>query len=421
VPGPPRPPRPARPAPLPLAGSDRISRLAVAAAGGGPGARAAGEAFWTAVRAEGTPLLEPGATPGRTVVTFVYRLPADGRRVLLLANRLTDPDDPDATVLRRVPGTDVGALSLELADDWRASYQFLVLPGAAAPDAGRDGPALRAAGLPDPLNPRRLPPRAGSAEASVVELPAAPPQPWWAPRPGVAGGSLTRHELPAGVLGRPRTVWHYLPAGNRRPLDRVVLLDGEVWATQLSVVPTLDNLIASGQVPPVEVLLPEATDRSRRWVDLGCSPAFLTFLVDELLPWSTRRTGLSRPALIAGQSLGGLTAVWAALRAPGAFDRALAQSGSFWWPGPEEQLTADLLAGRLPGDGRRLHLQVGSREEVLVDATDRLAGAARAAGARVSTTVFSGGHDHACWRGGLADGLVELLTDRPHHSTRVDA
>lgn len=410
-------------------------------------------AFWAEVEAVGTPLIERSpAHPGgeRVIATFLWRfgaLAAD--RVMLQANRLTDPDDPEATVLRRVPGTDVGHLSFAMEPDWRASYQFAAVPH----DADLSHPGFlreqRAAGLPDPLARRQLPARKAVAASSVVELPEAPAQPWRDPRPGTPAGELTRHVLPSAALGEDRVVWLYAPpargaavggttavggtaavggtTGHPTPgdpaADLLVLLDGDVWSRQLPVAPTLDNLIAAGRIPPTVAVMPESARRTPRWNELACEPAFTRFLVDELLPWARAAvphlTADPRRTTLAGQSLGGLTALHNALLAPDVFGRALSQSGSLWWPrtadgAGAEALTA-LLRSRGPrspsADGPRLYVEVGAQEWMLTGPTRRFRDALVELGHDVVYREFNGGHDHACWIGGLADGLVALAGD----------
>ncbi|MET1537235.1 histidine kinase dimerization/phospho-acceptor domain-containing protein, partial [Burkholderia sola] len=69
--------------------------------------------------------------------------------------------------------------------------------------------ALLATAQRDPLNPKVFPqppksPQGGFIDAfqgaSVLELPKAPPQPWVAPRAGVAQGALVQHRLSSRVL-----------------------------------------------------------------------------------------------------------------------------------------------------------------------------------------------------------------------------
>jgi enterochelin esterase family protein len=383
--------------------------------------------FWAEAAERRTPLVEPlEGEPGHRVVTFLWRDRGGTREVVLLANKLTDPSVWDRSVLERLPGTDVWHRSYRLRADWRGSYHLAPddQPARARPPAAATGPARRWRGraahaVPDPLNPARFPGPDGLPELSVAELPGAPPQPWWESRPGVPAGEVSPHWLEGEQLGAARRVWVYTPAGHvpgAHALPVAVLLDGAQWTGRLAAPATLDNLIAAGRIPPLIALMPDAGDTATRWRELACSEAFLAFLTGELLPWATGRWGISAdPAdtLIAGASLGGLTALFAGLRAPARFGCVLAQSASLWWPAREE-FAAD--SGRLirefataPRQPLRIFLEVGLQEWIPLPLHRHLRDVLDAKGYDLRYREYHGGHDALCWRGGLADGLIALL------------
>lgn len=413
-----RPPRVAKEPPPRLAASARIEALARELRDDA-GALAR---FWAAVEREGTPLVEelPGA-PGERVVTFLWRdRPGrETRAVVLLANKLTDPSVWERSVLERLPGTDLWHRSYRLDARWRATYQLAADDGSAPPEQAAVGPASRWAGLaaqagPDPLNRRSFPGRDGAAALSVAELPLAPPQPWSAPREGVPRGRLHVERLSSAALDGERAVWVHEPALREPPasgLGLLVLLDGDDWAGRLGAATILDNLHADGAVAPLLTVMPAAPPTLPRWRELGCHAPFLAFLREELVPWARARWRLaSGPGrvVVAGQSLGGLTALWAAQQAPATFGAALSLSASLWWPldGREQGLVERLAAA--PPRHVRLHLEVGSEEWILLAPHRRLRDALGAAGLPPSYVEYAGGHDAICWRGGLADGLVAL-------------
>ncbi|WP_306673305.1 enterochelin esterase, partial [Streptomyces sp. UH6] len=429
----PHPPRTPRPAAMELADSPRVAALEAGAE--------STEAFWDSVRATGTPLVEPDpqGSPDHVLVTFLWRGDDRVRAALALPNKLADPRDPAANLMRRVPGTDVWHWTLRMRTDWQATYSICVDDGD-DPHAPRPGERtywqwLRSRPRVDPFNPRTLPRRWGGVPQSVLQLPAAPTaEHLWRSRPGVARGTVTEHRLRSELLGNERRVWLYEPAPPQAPgparatgadagpgagreagLPVVVLFDAEMWQPELDVAALLDNLIAGGALPPVAAVMPESLGSERRYRELAPNEAFVEFLRTELLPWAGKRLPLTDdPArtVVAGQSLGGLAAVYAAVSAPGRFGNALSCSGSFWWPNHAETdgewITGAIREHGVP-DGVRIRLASGAQEWVLLPATDHLCEALAERGAAFSHRRFNGGHDYLCWRTELADGLTELL------------
>ncbi|WP_019630452.1 alpha/beta hydrolase [Actinomadura atramentaria] len=367
--------------------------------------------------------LEPAATPGPAalaaappsraplvrdlrdgthLVTFVWRGAAD--RVLVLVNTVSEGhrDDLAPILLERVPGSDVWHRTFRCPSDLRATYQFHPCDGPLDATDDAAWANVRRSAVPDPLNPDRLPSWIPGAVTSLLELPGAPPQPWRDPRPGVPAGALTTATAPSAALGGDRTVHVYAPPVADGPLDLLVLLDGELWADLVPIAPTLDNLQAAGLIRPTLALLPVSGDATVRDAQLG-GDAFARFVGGELPAWAADRYDLAGPArrTAAGQSLGGLAAATAALRVPGAFGTVVAQSAALWADG--EALTAAYAAApRVP---TRFRLQIGTHEWRLRPAVRRFHAALRERGYDTALTEYTGGHDLACWRGGLADAL----------------
>ncbi|WP_167538295.1 alpha/beta hydrolase-fold protein [Streptomyces albofaciens] len=479
------PPRTSRPAPAETVDSPRIVALAASVAGGRD---AAVREFWAEAEAQGTPLVEPIPwDPEHRAVTFLWRGTEDTRRVLLLVNRLVDRSHLAGSLMRRIHGTDVWHLTYRLRSDHRGSYAIapdtgsgggrrragaapaatpasastsapaptsattttyapVSAPGPASTFASEDSPAddfqarllpLLAVAGPDPLNPRTVPGRRQGTGSSVFELPDAPPQPWrpWEPavRPAGSGGRgvVERHRPTSAALAARRDVWTYVPPG---PLpdggaDTLVLLDGDMWFGRLGVQTLFDRLIRDGALPPLVVLAPDAVDNATRAREFGGRQAYVNFLAAELLPWAAARLPVTfdpSRTVVAGESLGGLTALYAGLAAPRRFGKVLAQSPSLWWrpegPGPvggadaadgPSWLAREYADRTKHADGGphrlRAHLRVGRYEGDMRERSRELRDTLRGLGHSVAYTEYNGGHDYACWAGGLAEGLVDLL------------
>jgi enterochelin esterase family protein len=119
------------------------------------------------------------------------------------------------------------------------------------------------------------------------------------------------------------------------------------------------------------------------------------------------RTAADRPPGGAGTAAGGSP------------DGGRTASGN--WETPAGQTAAGgLLGGGRTASGNwqaacglRAYIEVGLQEWVLLEPNRRLAGELAAGGADVRFTAYNGGHDYACWRGGIADGLRWLLAANP--------
>ena len=404
-----RPPKVPRPTPVPRTRSALIDRLAAEDVA----------MFWDRV-ADRLPLVEtlPGeAGSDEVIVTFCWRDDA-AEQVLLFANRLTDETSLTDTLLERLPGTDLWHASFRMGRDWRASYSFLVHPaGGEAPWLVDGHVALRAAldhGRPDPRNPERCTNRAGQVQ-SVASMPDAPAQRWHVPRTDGAQGTVEATRRPDG-----REVWLYRPAGRSAdavglagagsdPLPLLIALDGEVWVRWLPAI--LDNLIAAGEIPSTYAVLPASGGVAARWAELGTGGDGVAYLTDELIAWVAGRLPVDADrVVVAGQSLGGLTALRAALARPDMISAAVSHSASLWQDDLSDLVKAAgaaRTAGASGGGERRarIHLAHGKQEWVLDGPHRDLAARLDAAGIESDVAHYNGGHDYACWRVALADGL----------------
>ncbi|QMW66520.1 DUF3327 domain-containing protein [Mumia sp. ZJ1417] len=395
---PPKVPRPTRP---PVAVSPTL---------GVEPAAADATALWR--RAPAMPYVEPADDPASAIVTFLWDDP-DAEDVLLFVNRITDETHLADSLMRRVSGTTLWTLSYRVSRGWRASYGFVVRrAGERAPWVAEDDQvAIRTAldrALPDPRNGDTCLNRGGVAH-SVVALDAAPAQRWLARRPGVDRGMCETVDGPDG-----RTVWVHRTPGCAAGGPALVVLDGEVWTSSQDLPTTLDNLVAEGEIPPVTAFFVDSGGVDARWREMGGDGGAERWIVDALVPWMRRGYGVGqRPedVVVIGQSLGALTALRVALARPDIVGGAVASSASLWQDDLADRVAA-LPSGGSPRGSPAIALEVGLQEWVLLGPHRRLAGALREAGVGLSYAEYDGGHDYACWRGGVADGLRAVLGGR---------
>jgi enterochelin esterase family protein len=171
------------------------------------------------------------------------------------------------------------------------------------------------------------------------------------------------------TYGLQRPVWLYKSPGTtgsaKHPCNLFVFLQKE-YLDELAIPATLQRLVVSGEIPPtIAVVLDTSTERP---ADIANRAKFDRFVTANLLPWLRAKLGpLPEPknVVIAGFSVGGLTAAYLAYRHPDVFGNVLAQSGAFWRGNegandPPEWLTNELRnKPRLP---LRFYIEVGSEE-----------------------------------------------------------
>jgi enterochelin esterase family protein len=209
----------------------------------------------------------------------------------------------------------------------------------------------------------------------------------------------------------------YRPPGYRsdRTYPLAVLFDADMWA-RVDIAATFDNLIADGRVPPMIVAGIESGRGPSRWRSLTSPAVFEPFVLDVLLAWLHAECSISdRPAdtVLIGQSLGGIAAAHLGRTHPDRFGTVVAQSPALWWPGDADGglSGAEVIAGAdatgAPEPTPRYFIEAGTTEGDLLAATRTFRDTVEGAGGAVRYREYEGGHDVACWRGGIADGLIE--------------
>jgi enterochelin esterase family protein len=265
----------------------------------------------------------------------------------------------------------------------------------------------------DPLNPV-----GAGGDRSIAGTPDAPAQPHW-PAVG-ADGVLplprTRIRWASERLSGRRTVRVH-PAGGGGPV--VLLLDGDDWLYLHPAMTAFDSAVASGEMPPVTLVFLPAKDRE---AEFACRPELWEAVRDELLPLVAESGGFADldRLVVAGQSLGGLSAVYAALEFPELVSRVACQSGSFWWTS-DAMGTADPLGGPVGGaiaarlregadlSGLRVAFDVGEHETRMLPHCEAVEVVAERAGAAVRVSRSASGHDRVGWRHALLRDVAWAL------------
>ena len=366
-------------------------------------------------------------------VTFYWRDPQGSeqtspvKRVWIYITGVTDHHhNARPQSLTRLAGTDVWQWQGRFSPRWRGSYCFIPsvndsdFADAAFASDPPDRMALREGwrkllphAVADPLNPWSW--RGGRGHpVSALEMPDAPVQPGWN-LPAIAHEEPRCIRWQSDILGNARRVWIFTTgeASPERPL--AILLDGQFWAESMPVWSPLAALTRQGSLPPAVYVLIDVIDTAHRSRELPCNPDFWRAVQEELLeqvrtiePFSDR----PERTLVAGQSFGGLSALYAGLNWPERFGCVLSQSGSFWWPhrgGQQDgQLLTQLKNREIAPRGLRIFMEAGEREPLILRAGKALYAGLEDAQQPVFWRQVDGGHDALCWRGGLTQGLMTL-------------
>jgi enterochelin esterase family protein len=395
--------------------SPRLSALATEVRSGNRGAL---EAFWSEAKGR-TPLVEPlDGDETQRLVTFVWRGGEKTERVALFGGR---PGGGDGVKeFSRLPGTDLWYRTERHPSDARFGYALVVNLPELLPESGEAWNQLlrRIPPQPDPLAARSV------GGGSYAELPDAPPQSWITPRPDVPKGTLSRQSFKSRVLEAEYRINLYTPPGYDPKGQRcwlMIAFDGGFPDMEA----TLDNLRAAGKIPPIVVVGIENISRETRTRDLGASPRFARFLVEELVPWARKSYRVHTDpshTIVAGISRGGLMAAYCGLMHWRVFGKVLSQAGAFENP-PEKFAPQPIWLD--PGSGwiirqyvaqpRRpveFYVEVGRYDTNLmldrVGLNRRFRDVLEAKGYRVTYREYNGGHDPVCWRGSFADAVLAL-------------
>ncbi|HCM1918996.1 TPA: esterase family protein [Salmonella enterica subsp. salamae serovar 28:r:e,n,z15] len=380
--------------------------------------------FWQEVQSLALPLVSTmDDMDDEREVTFLWRAAHPLQGVYLRLNRVTDKNSLAKGMMQPLPGTDIWHLTLRLPASYRGTYTMVEIPlGTDEYMVSQLGTRFAPlAGRADPLNHTPGMNVRGDKLESVLALDNAPAQDEWAGSHASRGQLFTSEHRLAGQL---RRVWLYLPAvPASQPLGLLVLTDGEIWFGNVGVSTAIDAAIAHGHIPPLAAIGVDNLDERERTTILGGRRELVCDIADRLLPairaeHQERQWADRSQTVLAGQSLGGVTALMAARHAPESFGLVLSHSPSMWWTPDSHNRPGHFAASDIswvsehvlsaPSPAVRTHLCVGSLEGSTVPQVQQLHEQLLAAGVESHCSVYTGGHDYAWWRGALIDGLSLL-------------
>lgn len=326
-------------------------------------------------------------------------------------NRITEKQNHDLGLMRHVPGTDVWVRTLPLSPTYRGGYSFQLMT-----DEEPAGPRSDYCGISDPFFAESLDVDEEGRGTSLLSGPLAPNQEHWSVPGFTAPGTILSTYLEDVDL----QIYAYLPALSTQPCRLLTLFDAESWFFKFDLPQALERTVFDG-MEPVAVLGIVNRDNEHRQQQLKANAEFLDKVKTAGEAWIRREAEeagvVLDPAenIIAGQSLGGLSALYAGLLSPGHYSSIIAQSPSLWFSPDPGSTPRDLInpshgwlteqyyrAKALP---KHIILNVGVREGEMVNKAHMLSMALKVRDVEHELHVYDGGHDWAWWRVALLEHL----------------
>ncbi len=204
-------------------------------------------------------------------------------------------------------------------------------------------------------------------------------------------------------------------------LPLVILLDGQIWSRELSIIPEIQHLTDSNKIRPAVYVFVHSLNSQQRQQDYGCHDAFSQALVDELIEILLKEYSfISKTDItLCGQSLGGLCTLHSALLFPTIFTSLILQSGSYWWSDFSNSILGQKHKGNILELLQNLSHQLSKTTQIYISAgtyeTDMRDDALQLyqqlqSFNQVSFHTFQGGHDAVNWRTDLLKALQKTLS-----------
>jgi enterochelin esterase-like enzyme len=333
--------------------------------------------------------------------TFVFRGEADAVNLKHMVYGL-----PSMQPFRRIEGTDLWHLVLELPERSRVEYKLEVV-------ANGNGVWIE-----DPLNPLKS--RDPFGTNSVAHGAGYTVPEWTREDPEARHGVLREAVVPSAALGRDCQVTIYLPARMRRTRKYPLLIvhDGGDYLNFASIRTVLDNLIHRLEMAETVVALIHPENRLAEYPN---QEEHARFLAEELTPWLESELpllGTPEGRCLMGASFGAVASLSTAWRYPGMFGRLLLQSGSFAFTdiglserGPLFEPVVRFVnefRSRPAAVSERLFVSCGVYESLIYE-NRSLVPILQSTGMEVRYVEARDGHNWENWRDRLRDGLSWLL------------
>lgn len=382
------------------------------------------EHFWQVIQKRGAPLIEK-APNGNVLLTFLYHGNVNNVRVL------GAPYEGHAH-LSLLEGSSIWFKTYEVPEETLFSYRIAPnVPQLDDDNSTEQRRAVLATAQPDPLNHNAL---FGSRDglfgaASTVQLDKAPSH-LYDRTMGNPKGQITDYQYTSKRLNNTRKISLYQPSPHyhlEADAPLLMVFDGDSYLTKIPTPTILDNLIATGQIPPIRAVFINTPTPSLRAKELTPNKPYADFLANELKPWLCHAHHLCPDAsntILTGSSFGGLASMYIAFKHPEQFGKVLSQSGSFWWS-PDTQASPhthqdNWMANEFaqaPHKAIDIYMNAGIFETnpafaSILETNQDLYKILKYKGYNVEFEEVASGHDYLSWRVMLAKGLITLFNQK---------
>jgi len=376
------------------------------------------ENFWSELEKSGTPIVEEISEASDTVlVTFLYKGTEDTKNVVVLSD--LSKFNYKTSQIEQILGTNIWYKTYEIRNDVRFLYNFSVN------DLLDDDMDKRFSNLTyDLLNPAKFifpkydeDPEDIERVSSLVELPYTDKFYWSIQNNTSQKGTVEVHKFHSELLNNERRIWMYTPHGHSKdvaPYGAVVVTDGFQYINMLSAPVVLHNLISEGKIPSmVGIFIDTVKDRR---AELTCNKSFSDFVAKEVMPWALKNYNITNEPnknVIAGFSLGGLTASFIGLTHSEVFGNVLSQSGSYWWS-PKDEDKFNWMSRQyeaVENLSLKFYLNTGVLEtpDRIIETNENFRDTLKSKGYSVHYETFKSAHNYIYWGETLANGLIALV------------
>lgn len=360
------------------------------------------------------PLIESSGMQNISFVTFIW-MGDETTECVWLYSEMNPSQLP--LPMMRINKTAFFYRTFEIASDIRLAYAFLpnvqVNLSTDPMDRMKELRKLMPKFQPDPHNPNHHVVGGTDILFSILEMSNASRNFISYKSEQIPRGVIKSFSIESKILDEERKFYVYTPYNYDQSNEYGILLlfDGQMYLdSAMGLRFILDSLIANQKINPFIAIFVDSMDISIRERDLMCSDNFTKFIDSELLPWIKNNYSIvDDPSknIISGTSLGGMYALYYAMKNSQAFNNVLINSGAFWC---NTENFNNLIEG-VAKLNLKVYMDYGSLEDIYLmrklnqNTADKL----YQLGCQVKFQEYKGGHNYYCWRETIGEALEYLL------------